>query len=249
MWLQSDVPLSRQRCLWEELQRRQRCHNGPNIIPATPQGEMKPPLSRFWWNLSAFSGTPSGLREKIAVVFWIKSRNTTNSLVIGQQKLSSFWVYLFKCLWLRSWPAYTSPVWLVCNQVIFVLSNSTAAWALQESGLGPFWEKREEGRIHSQKARAGQCPGAWGVLFSFKMGTSWLLRYGIWTPRVPWNDSEKGEGRAAGTGHTAWRSYTVENDDIILWGPLLGLGPSGEDRGGCRYSPPGLRLLESNRLE
>lgn len=81
------------------------------------------------------------------------------------------------------------------------------------------------------------------------MGIFWLLRYGVWIFCVFWNDFEKGEGCVVGMGYIVWRSYIVENDDVILWGLLLGFGFSGEDRGGCRYLLSGLRLLESNRLE
>ena len=107
-----------------------------------------------------FSGTTSGLREKMAVAFLNKV-----------QKYHT----LPNCQSIRAFPFLSLLVPMLIATILaslhstslaglrpshFVLSNSITLRVLMESGLGLFWEEREEGGIHIQTAPAVQFPGA-----------------------------------------------------------------------------------------
>lgn len=97
----------------------------------------------------------------------------------------------------------------------FVLSNSITVWVLMESGLGLFWEKREEGGIHIQTAPAVQFPGAWWVLSwvssSFRKEPPGYEDMAS-DPHAPWNGSEQRRGICSWNG-----THTMEKLHLGKW--------------------------------
>lgn len=98
---------------------------------------------------------------------------------------------------------------------------SEFSWSLVWGLLG-----RREGGLHVRKVTAVQFPEATWVLScspsSFKKGTSWFQRHGIWIPHGPWNGSAQRRGTCSWNGMHTMEKCIMGNDSILSCGPSWG---------------------------